>query len=249
MSTSPDTWCGVPSITFPTATLAKPWILPILLFELVSVASIAAIPGGMPAVMMALLVSSVAVLLIQAAAVRVDADGPGPADLVTGMRLAIAIGVGTLAVVADPSGLLLAALILLAVSTDAVDGWIARRTGTSSRFGARFDLETDTALLAAAALAAMVFTGPAVLVAPMLRPVWVLAERFLPWLERPLPPSWRRKTLCALPIVLLVMVAWPLGRTGWAAPVAFLAVASLTISFVIDFVGQWHRHGRAESLR
>ena len=249
MSTSPVTWCGVPSITVHSATLTKPWILPTLLVELVAVAAIAATPGGVPAVMIALLVSSVAVTLIQAAAVRAGADGPGPADLVTGMRLAIAIGVGTLAVVADPSGLLLAGLILLAVSTDALDGWIARRTRTSSRFGARFDLETDTALLAAAALAAMAFTGPAVLVAPLLRPFWVVLGRFLPWLDRPLPPSWRRKTLCALPIVLLVMVPWPLGGTPFAAPVALLAVASLAISFAIDFVGQWHRRSRMGSRR
>ena len=30
---------------------------------------------------------------------------------------------------------------------DLVDGWVARRTGTASPFGARFDLETDAALI------------------------------------------------------------------------------------------------------
>ena len=36
-----------------------------------------------------------------------------------------------------------AALVAAALSLDAVDGWLARRCGVASRFGARFDLEVD----------------------------------------------------------------------------------------------------------
>ena len=41
----------------------------------------------------------------------------------------------------------LAALIAFALSLDAIDGWLARRLGSASSFGARFDLEVDALML------------------------------------------------------------------------------------------------------
>src|SRR4051812_27656235 len=35
----------------------------------------------------------------------------------------------------------------IVAALDGVDGWLARRTGMPSAFGARFDMETDAALL------------------------------------------------------------------------------------------------------
>ena len=41
----------------------------------------------------------------------------------------------------------LAAIIGIALGLDALDGWLARRLGLASRFGARFDLEIDALLI------------------------------------------------------------------------------------------------------
>ena len=248
MSISLNTHCGVPSITVHRALPSRSLILTGLYLEVMLIGLAAAAPGGMHAILAAALLCLGAIILIRAAASRPDADGPGPADVVTGMRLAIAIGVAAMAIFGEPSGFLLTMLLLATATTDWVDGWIARKTTTCSRFGARFDMETDTALLAATALAAMDFTGPAVLLAPLLRPLWIVFGRLLPWLERPLPPSLRRKTFCAVPIILLVMVPWPLGETTLAAPVATVAVALLLTSFALDLIHQWQRHRHLASI-
>ena len=46
------------------------------------------------------------------------------------------------------------AIAIVAVVLDGVDGWVARRTGTASAFGMRFDMETDAALILVLAILA-----------------------------------------------------------------------------------------------
>src|SRR5690606_16238086 len=77
-------------------------------------------------------------------------DRLGPASWVTLARATLAVGVAAL--VADPVGrdaptALLVTLAAGALALDAVDGWVARRTGTSSPLGARFDGEVDAFLI------------------------------------------------------------------------------------------------------
>jgi phosphatidylglycerophosphate synthase len=234
------------SVTHRCSWHRRSWILPVLLVELVLTGAAVAALGGDRAVLAALIGTMAGVVLVHAAACSPQADGPGLADLVTGLRLGMAIGIGALVLFAELPPAMLAGLLALALATDAFDGWIARSTASASRFGARFDLETDAVLLAAAALAAMEFTGPIVLLAPMLRLAWVLAALALPWLERPLPPSLRRRAFCALPIFLLLAVPWPLAGTVLAAPAGFLATFLLVVSFSIDAAHQW-QHRQATS--
>lgn len=247
MSITLHTNCGVQPIISRPSKRHRPWILPVLLVGLLLVASVIAAMEGSDAVLVALLGSLLALLLIHAAASLPDVDGPGPADLVTGLRLGMAIGIGSMTLSGHPSEGLVTGLLLLALTTDAFDGWIARRTGSASRFGARFDLETDAVLLLAASLAAMHHAGPVVLLAPLMRPLWVLAGLVFPWMERPLPPSLRRKVLCALPIFLLLAVPWPLAGTVLAAPVGTLAALLLVVSFSIDLAHQWQHRQTARS--
>jgi phosphatidylglycerophosphate synthase len=241
MSLCPHMIEGVSPITSLANANRAPWILGGLLAELVLAATAAAAVMGATTLLPVVLLASCSALLVLAAASQPASDGPGPADLVTGLRLGMAIGIGVSVLCGSPPGGLVAALLLLALSTDAADGWIARRTASATRFGARFDLETDTALLGAASLAAMPVAGPFVLAAPLLRPAWLLAGRALPWLERPLPPSLRRRILCALPILLLLAVPWPLAGSRLATPAALLAVLMLASSFLIDLAYQWQQ--------
>ncbi len=82
--------------------------------------------------------------------VRHGRDGLGPADVVTLVRATLACGVAALT--ADAFGrparvTALLALAVVAIVLDGVDGWVARRTGTASTFGARFDMEVDAFLI------------------------------------------------------------------------------------------------------
>src|SRR2546430_9480640 len=81
---------------------------------------------------------------------RSGADALGPADRVTLIRATLAGGVAALTVESFNRPVpvaVLVALTVVALALDAVDGQVARRTGTASAFGARFDTGVDPFLL------------------------------------------------------------------------------------------------------
>lgn len=145
----------------------------------------------------------------------------GPANAVTLARTTLVGGVTAL--VADsftsrPPVAVLAALTAVALVLDAVDGQVARRTGTVSPLGARFDMEVDAFLILVLSVYVALWLGPWVLLIGAMRYVFVAAAWALPWLNGALPPSMARKTVAALQgIVLLVAAA------GIVPPAAGLA--------------------------
>jgi len=66
----------------------------------------------------------------------------GPANLVTGSRLVLALPAGWLASRSDAFAWLVAVVILAGLS-DLLDGWVARRYDRPTRFGAAFDPVAD----------------------------------------------------------------------------------------------------------
>ncbi|MFF6994739.1 CDP-alcohol phosphatidyltransferase family protein [Streptomyces sp. NPDC008313] len=161
----------------------------------------------------------------------------GPANRVT-LGRATLVG-GVTALVADsfrssPPVTLLVGLTAVALILDGVDGKVARRTGTCSALGARFDMEVDAFLILVLSVYVAASQGVWVLAIGAMRYVFVAAARFLPWLNAPLPPSTARKTVAALQgIVLLVAGAGILPHPVTTALVA-LALATLTWSFGRD---------------
>src|ERR1044072_5993780 len=73
----------------------------------------------------------------------------GAANYVTLIRALLTMGLAGLALTPPTSRLAWVAGLTagLIAALDGVDGWLARREGIFSRFGARFDMETDAALL------------------------------------------------------------------------------------------------------
>lgn len=81
---------------------------------------------------------------------RAARDTLGPADLVTLSRGLLACGVAALTVESLLGRHVTPALLVLtvpALALDAVDGPVARRTGTVTAFGGRFDGEVDAFLI------------------------------------------------------------------------------------------------------
>jgi phosphatidylglycerophosphate synthase len=119
---------------------------------------------------------------------------------------------------------------------DAVDGTLARRSGLSSAFGARFDMETDAAftLLLCALVWQAGQAGPWVLAAGLMRYAFVGAARLMPWLAAPLMPSRRRQTVCVVQITSLIICLGPIVPPELAAALAALSLALLSLSFAID---------------
>lgn len=133
-----------------------------------------------------------------------------------------------------------AALTLAIVSSalDAADGWAARRTRMSSAYGARFDMETDALLILTLSILAWQFekAGAWVLASGLIRYGFVVIAQLLPWLRRPLPPSYRRKTVAALQTVALVIAIAPFVGRNISEPLCVCALAALAWSFLVDIV-------------
>ena len=190
------------------------------------------------------LVGAATALVLSAGLQRTGAAGLGPADRVTLLRTVLTGGVAALvaeAFVRPPAVGVLVGLAAVGLVLDGVDGRVARRTGTASAFGARFDVEADALLVLVLAVHVARDVGLWVLVIPALRHLFVLAGRELPWLRAPLPPrSWRKVVAVASAVALLLAASALAPR---AVTVVALTVALLLLleSFGRDVV--WlHRH-------
>ncbi len=177
---------------------------------------------------------------------RSDADALGPADRVTLTRATFAGGVAALT--ADSLGgpvpvATLVTLTVVALVLDAVDGWVARRTGTASTLGARFDMEVDAFLILVLSVYVAHSTGEWwVLAIGAARYAFVAAGRLLPWMRGSLPPRYWRKVVAAIQgVVLTFATAEVLPRSLTNAALA-ASLAMLTESFGRDV--WWLRHRR-----
>ena len=139
----------------------------------------------------------------------------GPANRVTLLRAAYtALLVGILAEglpIGAAGRWVLVATGAAALALDGIDGWAARRSGFASRFGARFDMESDA--LFVLALAALVYrsgqAGAWVLTLGAMRYIFIAAGRLWPPLAAPLPPSQRRRGVCVGVIVMMLVALAP----------------------------------------
>lgn len=164
----------------------------------------------------------------------------GAANILTGARLAIAslLAGMTLGPIGTPSAWLLAALGLLALAGDGIDGPLARRQGTASPFGARFDMEVD-AFLALALCGLLVATGRVgawILALGALRYLFIAAGRVVPAMRAALPPSARRRAICAAQIAALSIGVLPFVPVPVAIWVAAAALALTFYSFAVDTI-------------
>ncbi|WP_344803016.1 CDP-alcohol phosphatidyltransferase family protein [Allohahella marinimesophila] len=119
---------------------------------------------------------------------------------------------------------------------DGVDGFIARKAQATSDFGARFDMEVDAAfILVLCILLWRTGVAPAwVLIIGLMRYGFVAAAVPLPALKAPLPPSLRRKTICVVQVVSLVICLHPMLEAETAKAILLTALLLLTGSFAKD---------------
>jgi phosphatidylglycerophosphate synthase len=175
----------------------------------------------------------------------------GYANLVTGGRLIL---VASLASLVNQPVVPEVAWTVVVVSTiaallDIADGWIARRTGTATAFGARFDMEVDALLIMVLAALAWAWgkAGAWVLLSGLLRYGFVVGGWLLPWLRNPLPPSLRRKTICVVQIVALIVVLGPIVPRPLSTLVAALGLLLLGYSFAVDTRWLWRDSTRTKA--
>jgi len=162
----------------------------------------------------------------------------GPANQVTTLRtmlvalVAALVGEPRFPVIATSAA---AASVVISV-LDGVDGWLARRSGVASRFGARFDMEIDALLILVLAILVNQFdkAGPWVILSGLLRYIFIAAGRYWPRLREPLFASRRRQAVCVVQILALVVAILPAIQPPLSTGIAAVALAALAYSFLVD---------------
>lgn len=128
------------------------------------------------------------------------------------------------------------AIASVALSLDGVDGWLARREGYASNFGARFDMEVDSILALTLAFHG-VFTagvGAHVILLGLPRYVFALAQLPFAWLGGELPPRFSRKVVCVLQMLVLIVILLPMIQPPVSDILVGLALVALAWSFWLD---------------
>lgn len=179
-------------------------------------------------------------------AVRFPDDAPrgrfGAANTLTLLRALVAcLFAGLLFEPEPPAAVAWAAVAVAsaAMLLDGLDGWAARRTGTASAFGARFDMETDAAfmLILSLLVAAWDRVGWWAVAIGAMRYAFVAAAWVEPRLCGALPPSFRRKMMCVWQVVTLIVLLAPVPFPDWLATGgAAVALALLAWSFAVDIL-------------
>ena len=192
--------------------------------------------------------AAVLAVLLGAGLQRAGMRTLGPANAVTLGRASLVAGVTALVVTSLSRPVptpLLVTLVAVALALDGVDGQVARRTNSTTRLGARFDMEVDAFLI----LVLSVYVGGGfgwwTVAMGLFRYAFVAASWAMPWLTAPLPPKFSRKVVAAMQGVVLVVATAHLLPYAIVLSALAAALASLTWSFGSDIGWLW----RAEQAR
>jgi phosphatidylglycerophosphate synthase len=180
------------------------------------------------------LVSSTTLLTIGLARRRMPRLGPANAATATRSMLVAVVTALTVTSFTQPiSVALLVAVTVPALALDAVDGWLARRSGCVSELGARFDMEVDAFLL----LVLSAFVAPRVgwwaLAIGLMRYAFVAVGWALPWMNAALPFRYWRKVVTASCGIALTLAA-----SSLLPPVADTVVVGVALALLVESFGR-----------
>lgn len=205
----------------------------------VAIAVASGLPAWLPCAVAAL---SFAVLIRRCRGRWTPTGRFGPANVVTMARL-----YGMFALPFLPPRQV-AAVGTLLLALDGVDGWVARRTGTSGEFGAFLDQESDAFFVLLLCLLLYRLPGGFgawILVPGLLRYLFVLYVRIARPPLRKEPRSRRAMWVFVLTMatLLLCFAAWPVHHDGLRALAAVMGAA-----LVLSFAESLYRMHRAPGV-
>jgi len=192
--------------------------------------------GGWAAGIVSLVGSTV---LVSIALRRSGAERFGAANAVTATRSMLICVVTALVITSFTQQVSLVFLVTLAAVTlalDAVDGQVARRTGSESAVGARFDMEADAFLILVLSVADVGVVGPWILAIGLMRYAFAVAGWAFPWMRARVPFRYWRKVVAAACGVGLLLIASRLLPSPADVLVGVTALGLLIESFGRDVI-------------
>ncbi|MFG1927057.1 CDP-alcohol phosphatidyltransferase family protein [Cryptosporangium sp. NPDC048952] len=185
--------------------------------------------------------------VLSSALIRSGATSLGPANAVTLARCTLVGGVTAL--VADslandhPPVVVLVTLAVVAWLMDGIDGQVARRTGTTTKLGGRFDGEVDSILALVLSVYVADSLGLWVVVAiGAYRYLFLMAGWGLPWLRAELPRRQSRSAIAAVQGIVLIVAAAGVVPDSVMTTIAGVSLAVLTFSFGRDILSLYRKH-------
>ncbi len=168
------------------------------------------------------------------------ANGFGTANAITmGRGVLVCLVAGAIGQAwSAPAAWTFVAVSSFALIMDGFDGWYARRDGDASPFGALFDQETDAAFILILTIL-VVDQGKAgvwIILSGLLRYLFVAAGFAMSKLRAPLGSSLRRKTICVIQVVSLVVCLAPIIPSELSNWIAAASLLLLIYSFAVDTV-------------
>jgi phosphatidylglycerophosphate synthase len=189
--------------------------------------------------------------LVSRGLARRGAQRFGAGNAVTATR-SMLIGVVTAVVVTSltqpVSALFLVGIVVPTLVLDAVDGWVARRTGSASPLGARFDMEADAFLLLVLCAYDVRTVGAWILAIGLMRYAYVAVGWVLPWMRATVPFRYWRKVVTAVCGIALTLIATGLLPSPFMVFVGLVALGLLVESFGRDIIWLVRVNSRARSL-
>ena len=176
-------------------------------------------------------------------------EGLGPADRVTLVRATLVGAVAALTAdwFSQPAPVAtVVTLSAVALVLDGVDGRVARRTGTASTLGARFDLEVDAFLILVLSVYVARSTGAWVLEIGAARYAFVASRWLLPWMHGTPPARYWCKVVAAIQGIVLTVAAADVLPGPVIDAVLVVSLALLAESFGREVWWLW-RHRRVEA--
>jgi phosphatidylglycerophosphate synthase/uncharacterized membrane protein YbhN (UPF0104 family) len=162
----------------------------------------------------------------------------GLPNLITTVRLVLTMGL--LFGYQNQPGVVLALVALVNILLDVLDGWLARRNGQSSEFGAHYDIEADALLVLTLTL--LLFSrglaGSWVIIAGLWRYLYVLAPVCFPTPVGQAPRS-RHGRIVYVVMLVCFMLALVLPKGGLGQYLALAGTVVISLSFVHSF---WQRY-------
>ena len=177
---------------------------------------------------------------------QVGLRGLGPANWVTLTRATLVGCVAALTADSFSQDISIRVLVVIATSAlmlDAVDGYVARRTGTSSALGARFDMEVDAFLILVLSVYVARSTGGWVLAIGAMRYAYLVATWAFVWMRGSAPPRYWNKVVAAIQGVVLTVVAADVLPEPLEVTAVVAALALLVESFGREVLWLWSRAG------